>query len=169
MTLIIREECETDHTAIQTINDEAFGSDVESRLIQALRADGSALISLVAEDKGRVVGHIVFSPVTMEPSSTVKIAGLGPMSVTPQLQRSGIGSQLVKRGLDICQERGYEAAVVLGHPDYYPKFGFKPASTFRIKSTYNVPDDVFMAMELREGALQTVQGTAHYHKAFALF
>jgi putative acetyltransferase len=97
----------------------------------------------------------------------VKIAGLAPMSVLPDHQKQGIGASLVNAGLSLCVSNGYKAVVVLGHPDYYPKFGFTPASTFGIKSEYDVPDEVFMVKELENGALSEYQGVVKYHPLFA--
>ena len=115
----------------------------------------------------QLIGHILFSPVTLsgQPRSPA-IAGLGPMAVLPEWQRRGIGSLLVTTGLAYCASADYVAVVVLGHPAYYPRFGFVPASGFKIKSEFNVPDEVFMVKELQNGALQDLMGTIQYHPAF---
>ena len=121
---------------------------------------------MVAEDDGEVVGHILFSPVTLSGFDSMRIAGLGPLAVSPARQRSGIGSQLVQAGLDACRENGFAAAVVVGHPEYYPRFGFRPGSHFGVGCEFDVPDDVFMVIELAVGTLRDRSGTIYYHPAF---
>ena len=96
----------------------------------------------------------------------VKIAGLAPLAVLPGWQNKGVGTELVNAGLRACEKAGYEAVVVLGHADYYPRFGFTPAANFGIKSEYDVPPEVFMLKELREDALKGITGTIKYHQAF---
>ncbi len=162
----IRLEASRDATAVHALNALAFGRPDEARLVEALRLRPQPFVSLVAERGGILVGHIAFTPVTVENIESL-IMGLAPMAVAPALQRSGIGSSLVRAGLDRCRERGAGAAVVLGHPEYYPKFGFVPAVRFGLKCEYDVPEDVFMALELRPGALGTTGGTVRYHPAFA--
>ena len=108
----------------------------------------------------------MFSPASLEGHPELKMMGLAPMAVMPERQRNGIGSALVRAGLDQCRELGYDAAIVLGHPEYYPKYGFVPASRFGIDSEYEVPDDVFMAIELQSDALAGSSGRATYHAAF---
>ena len=125
------------------------------------------MLSLVAVEDGRVVGHILFSPVTIESGErTFSAVGLAPMAVLPELQHRGVGSQLVKAGLDECRKAGCERVVVLGHPEYYPRFGFVPASRYGIGCEYDVPDEVFMALELREGVLLDCHGIAKYQPEF---
>jgi len=165
--LEIRGEEPRDEAAVRLLNEEAFGSAEEADIVDALRASGKVTLSLVAELEGRVVGHILFSPVTIEtPTRTVAAVGLAPMAVLPELQRRGIGSLLVRQGLEQCRRADHERMVVLGHPDYYPRFGFVPASRFGIRSEFGVPDDVFMALELRPGTFAGVSGTARYEEEF---
>jgi putative acetyltransferase len=130
------------------------------------RAHGKATVALVAAREHEIVGHVLFSPVTIT-STAGMIAGLGlaPLAVVPPLQRRGIGSLLVRRGLAACRAGGHRFVVVLGHPDYYPRFGFVPARRFGVRSTYAVPDPVFMALELEAGALAG-GGTARYQSEF---
>src|SRR5262245_15875899 len=144
-----------------------MGQAGEARRVGALRAAGAATVSLVAVDGGEVVGHILFSPVTVEPASACPMLGLAPMAVVPGRQRQGIGSGLVRRGLELCRDQGAEAVVVLGHAEYYPRFGFVPASRFGLSCEYPVPDDVFMAQELCQGSLAGTRGLVRYHAAFA--
>jgi putative acetyltransferase len=165
--VVIRQEKPEDIAAIRHVNEQAFGRPAEADLVDALRTRGKVTLSLVAVQDDRVVGHILFSPVMIESEGKVFAAvGLAPMAVLPELQRQGIGSLLVKRGLELCREAGHECVVVLGHPEYYPRFGFVPASKYGIKCEYDVPDAVFMAIELREGALQGRAGTAKYQPEF---
>jgi putative acetyltransferase len=114
-----------------------------------------------------VVGHILFSPVTLSSEPEVAMMGLAPMAVVPTRQRHGIGAALVRTGLEACRRMGGAAVVVLGHPEYYQRFGIVPASAFGLVTEYDVPDDVFMALELRAGALRGKAGMVRYHPAFA--
>ncbi|MGH9833728.1 MAG: GNAT family N-acetyltransferase [Blastocatellia bacterium] len=165
--MIIRTETTGDMVAIRNINEQAFGRPAEANLVDALRRNGKVTLSLVAEDDGRIVGHILFSPVTIELSDDhFAGVGLAPVAVLPERQNRGIGSLLVKRGLERCREAGYQFAVVLGHPEYYPRFGFVPASRFNIKCEYDVADEVFMAMELQDGALGNCAGVVKYQVEF---
>jgi putative acetyltransferase len=165
--MIVRSEEPEDIAAIRIVNERAFGNAAEADLVDALRRNGKATISLVAEDDGRVVGHILFSPVTIETGERELVGvGLAPMSVIPERQNQQIGSLLVEEGLRRCREDGRRFVVVLGHPGYYPRFGFVPASRFGIKSEYDVADEVFMVMELREGALRGRQGIVKYQPEF---
>ena len=162
----IRAEKNRDKAAVQALNRAAFGSNAEADLVDALRAQANPVISLVAVDDGAVIGHIMFSPATLSADPDARAIALGPMAVAPERQRQGIGSALVRAGLDECRRLGFQSVFVLGHPQYYPRFGFLPASRFAIASQYDVPDEVFMAMELEPGALSGRAGVMHYHKAF---
>jgi len=163
----IRPEERTDRAAVRAVNEAAFESSAEADLVDVLRGTSSQLISLVAERDDVVVGHILFSGVTLAGHPQLKLLGLGPMAVTPQHQRTGVGSALVREGLQQCKQRGVHAVVVLGHPEYYPRFGFVPASKYAIRCEYDVPDDVFMIIELEAGALANASGVIRYDKAFA--
>lgn len=165
--MLIRPEQPTDIFAIHRVNELAFGQPAEANLVDTLRRNKKAVLSFVAVESDDVVGHILFSPATIEAHDRiVNIVGLAPMAVLPAYQNRGVGSALVKAGLDECRKAGQVAAIVLGHPAYYPRFGFVPASRFGIKSEYDVPDDVFMAMELQEGALSDCAGVAKYQPEF---
>jgi putative acetyltransferase len=163
----VRDERPADTAAIREVTRAAFGSDAEAALVDALRERAAPIVSLVADAGGEIIGHIMFSPVTLVGHPDLSAAGLAPMSVDPRWQRRGVGSELVRTGLERCRTRGFQAAVVLGHAEYYPRFGFAPASRFGIGSEYHVPDAVFMAMELAPGALRNRAGTIRYHPAFA--
>ena len=165
--MVIRPEEPCDWRAIHALEAAAFAQPAEAELVDALRRAGATpLVSLVADDAGSIVGHALFSPVTLDRHPAVGLMGLGPMAVAPERQRSGIGTALVSEGLATCALGGIAAVVVLGHPAYYPRFGFVPASRFGIRSEYDAPDDAFMAIELIPGALAAVTGTVRYHPAF---
>jgi putative acetyltransferase len=165
---VVRNERPEDLSSIRRINELAFGQPAEADLVDALRRNGKAVLSLVAIAGEQVAGHILFSPVRIEPEGEpLSAVGLAPMAVLPELQNQGIGTQLVKAGLDECRKAGYDCVVVLGHPHFYPRFGFIPASRFNLKSEYDVPDEVFMARELREGSLSGRAGLVRYESEFA--
>jgi putative acetyltransferase len=135
--------------------------------VDLLRGRGKAVLSLVATEEERVVGHILFSLVTIEEAGRVSEGiALGPMAVLPERQSAGVGSTLVRAGLERCREAARERVVVLGHPAYYPRFGFVPASRFGLRCEYDVPDEVFMAMELKEGAFEGIRGLVKYAPEF---
>ncbi len=163
----IRAERSDDIDEIRHINVEAFNTEAEANLVEALRDSGIPLISLVAEENGKLIGHILFSPVTLDnEGSSIFFAGLAPMAVVPEWQNKGIGSKLVEEGLRQCERSGYAAVVVLGHHEYYPRFGFEPSVNYGIKSEYDVPAEVFLIKEIQEGALKGCRGTMRYHHAF---
>jgi putative acetyltransferase len=167
-TILIRAETAEDFASVRGVDELAFGRQNEADLVDALRENASSCISLVAVVDEQVVGHIFFSPVSIESESNVVTAmGLAPMAVLPSHQNQGIGSQLVREGLRECQLIGENIVVVLGHPNYYPRFGFVPASLKGLRSEYDVPDEVFMVAELTEGALAGRGGLVKYHPEFS--
>ena len=163
----IRHDRPSDATAIRAVNEAAFDSSVEADIIEVLKKDQDSLVSLVAESDSQIVGHILFSPVSLAGHAGIFLMGLGPMAVLPTHQRQSIGSTLVREGLNRCRMMGCDAVVVLGHPEYYPRFGFVPASSFGISCEYDAPDEVFMLVELQPGSLQGANGKVIYHEAFA--
>ena len=163
----IRPEIEADRAAVRTVNEAAFETSAEARLVEVLRRRYPSLISLVAEVEGVVVGHILFSPVCLAGHARLNLVGLAPMAVVPDHQRKGIGSALVRHGLAHCKARGSCAVVVVGHPEYYPRFGFVPAHRYGLECEYDVPADVFMVAELETGALDGLSGLVRYDDAFA--
>lgn len=166
--MTIRKELPADIDAIHRLNQAAFGQNSEADLVDRLRARGKVTLSLVAEKDGRVVGHILFSPVTIErKGGIITIQGLAPMAVLPQCQKCGIGSRLVEQGLALLKETGQRAVVVLGHLGYYPRFGFIPASRFGITNEYDAPDNAFLALELSPGGLRDCPGLAKFQPEFA--
>jgi putative acetyltransferase len=163
----IRPEEERDWPAVRALNTVAFGSAAEADLVEALRDRARPLVSLVAEEDASIVGHIMFSPVALPGFSGPPLMGLAPMAVVPGRQRTGIGGTLVREGLACCRRLGGAAVVVLGHPEYYPRFGFVPASRFGIGCEYEAPPEAFMVLELIPGTLASASGTVRYHDAFA--
>ena len=164
--MLIRPEENQDRAAVHALNSAAFGSPAEANLVDALRQEARPVISLVAADDQTVVGHIMFSPVVLPGDPGLRMKGLAPMAVAPQHQRQGIGSALVRAGLERCKMLGFGAVVVLGHPEYYPRFGFAPASRFGISCEYEAPDEAFMLIELETGYLRGASGKVQYHTAF---
>jgi putative acetyltransferase len=162
----IRAEEERDWAAVQAVNESAFGSPLEARLVAALREQARPLLSLIAEERGVVIGHIMFSPVLLPGYPALRIMGLAPMAVAPEHQRKGVGSALVQAGLEQCRKLGFGAVVVLGHPEYYPRFGFAPAACFGIGCEYPAPEEAFMLVELESAYLQDATGKVKYHEAF---
>ena len=164
----IRSERPEDIPAIRTVNEEAFGQAEEADIVDRLRGTCDGLLSLVGVIDERVVGHVLFSPVTLDgPSGVVEGMGLAPMGVLPEYQRQGIGSKLVQAGLAALRESGCPFVIVLGHVEYYPRFGFEPASRHGIRCQWGgVPDEAFMILVLDETAMDGVSGVAKYRDEF---
>jgi len=167
MTHIRLEEPE-DIPSVRIINERAFEQPVEADIVDKLRLSCPEALSLVAVDDGDVVGHIFFTPATVDgKSGTIEGMGLAPMAVLPERQRQGIGSSLVRHGLDIVRERGFPFVIVLGHPEYYPRFGFEPASRYGLKSQWEgVPDEAFMILIFDKQTMAGVSGVARYRDEF---
>lgn len=167
MMIVIRAETIEDQEEIRLVNELAFARPNEADLVDALREKAAPIISLVATLDEKVAGHIFFSPVSVESENSAFTAmGLAPMAVLPECQNQGIGARLVCEGLKECQRLGQDIVVVLGHPDYYPRFGFMPASLKGLRSEYDVPDEVFMVAELKADALGGRHGLVKYHVQF---
>jgi putative acetyltransferase len=166
--VIIKPEGPEHAAGVRAVEEQAFGRAGEADLCERVSGRGAATLSLVALDDGQVVGHVLFTPVTIvNGEERFEVVGLGPVAVTPRLQSRGIGSKLIVAGLEELRQQGCPAVVLLGHPDYYPRFGFVPASRYGIRfSDPNVPEEAFMALELRRGALENHPGVAHYQAEF---
>ncbi len=160
----VREERPADAPAVYAVNAAAFETDAEARLVDALRANGGLVLSLVAEVDGRVQGHVAFSDVTVTAAdgNVHRGVGLAPVAVAPQAQRQGVGGALIRAGLERLRGLGVPFCVLLGHPSYYPRFGFQPASRFGLRWTRPVRDEAFMALALRDAGLTGVEGTVRY-------
>ncbi|WP_320017762.1 N-acetyltransferase [Labilibaculum manganireducens] len=169
MKIQIRPENKNDYKTISMINDMAFGREAEGLLVEKLRKNKKFIkdLSLVACMGNEIVGHILFFPIEIKSeNNTFDSLALAPMSVIPELQGLGIGSHLVENGLAKAKKMGHQSVIVLGHDKYYPEFGFTPASKFNITCTFDVPNEVFMALELEKDALKTVSGCVEYPKEF---
>ncbi|HEX6733096.1 MAG TPA: N-acetyltransferase [Pyrinomonadaceae bacterium] len=168
MNFTIREEKADDDAGVRMVNEQAFGESLEARLVDSLRANDAVLVSLVAVAGEQIVGHILFSPVQLGSGvSVLEGAGLGPMSVLPDFQRLGIGSSLIEEGIRLIQQRGEPFVVVLGHPSYYLRFGFVPASRYGVNCQWDVPDDVFMILPLDTLRFGAASGLARYRDEFS--
>ncbi|MBN9085932.1 MAG: N-acetyltransferase [Reyranella sp.] len=163
--VVIRPRAPADDAAIAEINDSAFGGTGESKLVHALRDAGLVAIDLVALESSDLVGHVLFSDldVAMDGRS-VKALALAPVAVRPDRQRRGIGSALIRRGLDLARTDGWAAVIVLGDPAYYPRFGFSAAAARPLRAPFS--GDAFMALPLRPGALEGCAGRVVYPAAF---
>lgn len=163
----IRPERPEDVDSISNVNEQAFGQKSEAELVEKLRKRGLLTISLVALKDGEIIGHIAFSPVAIgSESSSFEAIALAPMAVLPAYQRQSIGERLVRAGLEECRRLGQEVVVLVGHPDYYTRFGFFPAKSKGIACEFEVPDEAWMILELREGALAKRRGTARFQPEF---
>jgi len=165
--MLVRPERPEDRAAIRLVNEQAFNRPDEADLIDRLRAEEVVLASVVAEVEGQIVGHILFSRISIETANeSLPAAALAPVAVLPRLQRQGIGGGLIRHGLDWLRARGEQIVLVLGHPDYYPRFGFSAGKASLIESPFNPKS--FMALELKLNALQGIRGKVHYPAAFGL-
>ena len=164
----IRLEEPQDIPSVRIINEQAFEQPAEADLVDKLRLSCPEALSFAAVDGGRVVGHIFFTPATVDgKDSTIEGVGLAPMAVLPDRQRQGIGSSLVGHGLKVLRERSCPFVIVLGHPEYYPRFGFEPASKHGLKSQWEgVPDEAFMVLIFDKQAIEGVSGVARYRDEF---
>ncbi len=165
---VVRFERPKDIDDVRLLNDKAFGQTVEGHIVDKLRKSCKEILSLVATSNNKVIGHILFSPVTIETQSgIIQGMGLGPMAVLPELQKQGIGSKLVKEGLRIINNTKCPFVIVLGHEKYYPRFGFQRASKYGLKSQWEgIPDEAFMVMILNDSVMKGVSGIVRYRDEF---
>ncbi|MFO1095067.1 MAG: N-acetyltransferase [Planctomycetaceae bacterium] len=165
--VLVENEYADDVGEIRSVNDAAFGQAAEGAIVDALRAEGALAISLVARREEKVIGHVALSPVETVTTGEL-VLGLGPVGVLPAEQRRGIGSALIRAGLERAKAERWDGVVVLGYRAYYRRFGFEPASRFGMRCEYDVPDESFMAIELTPAGLSDCAGLVRYHAAFAL-
>ena len=154
----IRDEQAKDQDAVREIVAAEFDTGAEADFVDSV----PRLVSLVADDDGRIVGHILLSPVSVDGKPDAKLTGVVSLAVVPDRQGEGIGSALMRAGLDRCRQLGCDGVVALGHADYYGRFGFSPASRFGLRFTYQLPEDAFLALELRPAALEGKTGTVNH-------
>ena len=166
--IVVRKEKPEDVGGIRVVNERAFGQSQEADIVDALRGDCPDALSLVAVEKDRVVGHILFSPATIYThEGIIQGMGLAPMAILPDCQRKGIGSKLVRAGLEALKASSCPFVIVLGHPEYYPRFGFVPASEHGLKCQWDgVPDKAFMVLIFDESVMKGVSGVARYRSEF---
>lgn len=164
----IRSEETGDIAAVREVNERAFGQPAEADIVDNIRKACGDALSLVAVREGQVVGHILFSPATIETNDgVVKGMGLAPMAVLPEYQRQGIGEKMGESGLASLREQACAFVIVVGHPEYYPRFGFEPASNHGIRCQWEgVPDEAFMILVLDEPRMKGVSGVARYRDEF---
>jgi len=164
---MIRLECRTDEVAVDAILRRAFPQPWEANLVARLRREATDTLSLVNEREGVITGHIFFSPVTILTQGRTSVAtGLAPVAVAPELQHAGIGSALVRAGLECCASRGDQLVFVLGHADFYPRFGFQLAAPLGLHYEKDGFEGVFFVRELSDRAAHGVRGRVRYHAAF---
>ncbi|MFC1967399.1 GNAT family N-acetyltransferase [Chloroflexota bacterium] len=165
--LIIRPETPEDMAAVHTVNQQAFGQPNEAGMVDKLRNRGALTVSLVATQDDEIIGHIAFSIVKVEAeNSHFEAITLAPVAVLPAYQRQGIGSQLVRAGLEECRKLGHEIVVLAGHPEHYPRFGFVPARPKGVDCEVEVPEEAWMVLELSEGALAGRRGRVKFPPEF---
>jgi len=169
--MIIRTESVKDFKEVYNVNFLAFGNrEDESKLIERIRNSEEFIpeLSIVAEIDNEIVGYILLSKATVENmEEKQEVIVLAPIAIKPIYQKQGIGSKLINEGLKRCKELGFNIVFLIGHPEYYPKFGFKPAKRYRFElKQFEVPKDVFMVCELNEGELQNIKGELKYPKSF---
>jgi putative acetyltransferase len=169
VNLHIRPETPSDCSAIRQVNEQAFGKPNEARIVEGVRESPFFIpeLSLVAERDREIVGHLLFSKGRVQgEGESWDLLALGPLAVRPPWQRQGIGSQLIQAGLERAVQQGHRGVFLIGHPAYYPRFGFTPASAFGLELPFEVPDEVFMALPLWPGAMDEIRGTVVYAPAF---
>ena len=164
--MILRLEKEEDIKGIHGVHVQSFETDQEAQLVDDLRFNGLDLISLVAEENQKIIGHILFSPIHLNSNTKLKMMGLAPLSVLPDWQNHGIGSSLVWKGLDACKQKNIKCVAVLGNPNFYSRFGFESSEYFGIKSDFDVSPEVFMLKELEKSILFGREGVVKYHIRF---
>ncbi|MCK4911746.1 MAG: N-acetyltransferase [Thermodesulfovibrionales bacterium] len=169
MEIIIRKEEDHDHVEVGKLLGSAFEQDLEARLVDSLRKNPDFVpeLSFIAECDEQIVGYILFFPIKIISKQDRHASlALAPMAVAPKYQRKGVGKAMVEHGLTKAGHSGFDSVIVLGHAEYYPRFGFRPASLYGINAPFEVPDEAFMALELTKDGLDRVSGTVVYPEEF---
>ncbi len=165
--ITIRRETPEDISSIHNVNEQAFGQPQEANIVDKLRSKEKVSLSLVAAKEGKIIGHILFSPAMIESDKdSFDAITLAPMAVLPAYQRKGIGSQLVKAGIEECRRLGFEIVTVLGHSEFYSRFGFVPAQPKGVNCEFDAPKEAWMILELKQGALAGRSGTVKFQPEF---
>lgn len=169
--IILRQEQSRDFEEVFTVHSQAFGSENEARLVNNLRNNLKVFLpelSIVALLNDKIVGHILFTRIVIDKNGhdAAESLALAPVAVAPAYQKMGIGSKLINKGLEVAAQTGFRSVIVLGHENYYPKFGFLPAEKWDIKAPFDVPSNVFMAIELVKDGLKNISGTVVYPREF---
>jgi predicted N-acetyltransferase YhbS len=174
--IVIRTEEEKDYEEVIALNVEAFRYNNftdgrEGELVRLLRKSSSFIpkLSIVAEYRNNIIGHILISKVKIAGEKEWESLSLAPMCVKPAYHKTGIGKKLINEGLKRAEELGYDSVIVFGHPEYYPKFGFVPASDYNLKAAFDAPDEAFMAKELKPGVLKKKGGTIIFPPEYEMF
>ncbi len=159
----IREAKKSDLNEVLSVEELAFGYDKEAKLVSDLLCDESAkpTLSLLAFDGEKAIGHILFTKVLLNGDNDTSMSILAPLAVLPENQKQGVGGKLIEKGLEILKESGVDLVFVLGHPEYYPKFGFNPAGEKGFEAPYHIPPEcaeAWMVQELRPGVIGSVKG-----------
>ncbi len=169
MRITIVAETEDDYEQITRLHIVAFNGDKEAKLVEKLRKTSLYVsnLSIVAKYKNKIIGHVLFYPIEINAGKRKCVSlALAPISVLPEFQRRGTGSKLIKKGLEEAKRLGFKSVIVLGHSEYYPRFGFETASKYGISAPFDVPEKVFFAIELEKNALKNCGGTVEYPKEF---
>ena len=169
MKIIVEAETQDDYEQITKLHIEAFNGDDEAKLVEKLRKtqEYNCKLSLVAKYRNQIIGHVLFYPIEINTGiKKCKTLALAPISVLPNFQHQGVGSLLIQKGLEKARKLGFKSVIVVGHSEYYPRFGFKKASKFGISAPFSVPDTAFFAIELEKDSLKNCNGTVQYPKEF---
>ena len=165
MKPIIEAETETDYDQIRKVHIQAFNGEAEATLVEKLRTTPKYIreLSLVARHRNQVIGHVLFYPIKIKTNKKkCDSLALAPVSVIPKFQNRKIGTTLIQKGLEKAKKLGFKSVIVIGHPEYYPRFGFQTASKYGITAPFKVPDNALLALELQKNALKNCNGTIRY-------
>ena len=165
----IRPEKPEDYQLVYDINQKAFNREAEARLVEKLRKTSRFIpnLSLVAIKDKKLVGHVLFSIIFIKTDSkSIPVLALAPIAVLPEYQKQGIGSLLIREGIKKCKNLGYKAIILVGYPNYYPRFGFTPAKEKGLNLSFDAPEEAFMVYEIIPKTLKGVKGTIEFPPEF---